>query len=41
MLLALALRLDPVFVGSHHLARFVVVSVAVAALAGLLIRRKA
>jgi len=31
MVLALALHLDPVYVGAHHLARFIVVSVAVAA----------
>jgi uncharacterized protein len=29
MVLALAMHLDPVFVGAHHLARFVVVSIAV------------
>ena len=39
MLLALGLRLDPVFVASHHLARFVVVSLAVAAFAAILLRR--
>jgi len=30
MVLALALHLDPVYVGAHHLARFLVVSVAIA-----------
>ncbi|MGA9431886.1 MAG: AbrB family transcriptional regulator, partial [Xanthobacteraceae bacterium] len=30
MVLALALHLDPVYVGAHHLARFLVVTVAVA-----------
>ncbi|HZT51832.1 MAG TPA: AbrB family transcriptional regulator, partial [Stellaceae bacterium] len=29
MLLALALKLDPVFVGAHHLARFLTVSLSV------------
>jgi membrane AbrB-like protein len=33
MVLALALHLDPVFVGAHHLARFVVVTVSIAVLA--------
>jgi uncharacterized protein len=33
MVLALALHLDPVFVGAHHLARFLVISVAIALLA--------
>ena len=33
MVLALALHLDPVFVGAHHLARFVVVTVSIALLA--------
>jgi uncharacterized membrane protein AbrB (regulator of aidB expression) len=28
MMLSLALRLDPVFVGAHHLSRFVMVSLA-------------
>jgi membrane AbrB-like protein len=39
MLLALALHLDPVFVGAHHLARYVIVSVGVTAAANVLIRR--
>jgi len=30
MVLALALHLDPVYVGAHHLARFLVVTLAVA-----------
>jgi hypothetical protein len=30
MVLALALHLDPVYVGAHHLARFLVVTVVVA-----------
>jgi hypothetical protein len=30
MVLALALRLDPVYVGAHHLARFLVVTFTVA-----------
>jgi len=29
MVLALAMHLDPVFVGAHHLARYVVVSISV------------
>ena len=33
MMLALALHLDPVFVGAHHLARFLCVSVAIALVA--------
>jgi membrane AbrB-like protein len=39
MVLALALHLDPVFVGAHHLARFLVISVVVALLARRLARR--
>ena len=39
MLLALALHLDPVFVGAHHLARYVIVSVGVTSAANLIIRR--
>ena len=31
MMLSLALRLDPVFVGAHHLSRFVMVSLAMPA----------
>jgi uncharacterized protein len=30
MVLALALHLDPVYVGAHHLARFLVVTISVA-----------
>ena len=32
MMLSLALRLDPVFVGAHHLSRFVMVSLSMPAL---------
>jgi uncharacterized protein len=39
MVLALALHLDPVFVGTHHLARFLCVSVSIALLARRLARR--
>jgi membrane AbrB-like protein len=39
MLLALALRLDPVFVGAHHLGRFLLVSLAIPALAAVIVRR--
>lgn len=39
MLLALALHLDPVFVGAHHLARYVIVSVGVTFAANLIVRR--
>ncbi len=41
MLLALALQLDPVFVGAHHLARYVLVSLSVSFLAHAIIRREA
>ena len=41
MLLALALQLDPVFVGAHHLARYVMVSMGVSLLAHAIIRRMA
>lgn len=40
MLLALALRLDPVFVGAHHVARFVLVSLSIPFLAALILRLK-
>jgi membrane AbrB-like protein len=40
MLLALALHLDPVFVGAHHLARFLAVSLTLPLLAGAAIRRR-
>jgi uncharacterized protein len=39
MLLALALHLDPVFVGAHHLARYVIVSLGVTFAANVMIRR--
>ena len=39
MLLALALHLDPVFVGAHHLSRYVIVSVGITAVANVIIRR--
>jgi membrane AbrB-like protein len=39
MILALALHLDPVFVGAHHLARYVVVSLGVTFAAHAIIRR--
>jgi membrane AbrB-like protein len=40
MLVALALHLDPVFVGAHHLARFLLVSLTLPVLAGAAIRRR-
>lgn len=39
MLLALALNLDPVFVGAHHLARYVMVSLGVSFAANAIMRR--
>jgi membrane AbrB-like protein len=39
MLLALALHLDPVFVGAHHLARYVIVSLGVTFAANAIMRR--
>ena len=39
MLLALALHLDPIYVGAHHLARLLVVSFTVAFAAGRMGRR--
>ena len=39
MVLALALHLDPVYVGAHHVARFLAVSFSVAVLARQLVRR--
>ena len=39
MVLALALHLDPVYVGAHHLARFLVVSFSVAVVARRLVRK--
>jgi membrane AbrB-like protein len=41
MVLALALRLDPVFVGAHHLSRFMFVSLSIPIIAGRLGRRPA
>jgi uncharacterized membrane protein AbrB (regulator of aidB expression) len=29
MIMALALHLDPVFIGAHHLARFIIVSMGI------------
>jgi uncharacterized protein len=40
MVLALALNLDPIFIGSHHLARFLVCSIAVPFLARRIERRE-
>ena len=40
MVLALALHLDPVYVGAHHLARFLVVTVAVAVAARRMAKRQ-
>ena len=40
MVLALALHLDPVYVGAHHLARFLVVTFSIAAGARRLAREK-
>jgi len=40
MVLALALHLDPVYVGAHHLARFIVVTVSVAVAARRIARQK-
>jgi membrane AbrB-like protein len=39
MVLALALHLDPVYVGAHHLARFLAVSISVAIVARRVVRR--
>jgi uncharacterized membrane protein AbrB (regulator of aidB expression) len=41
MVLALALHLDPIYVGAHHLARFLVVSFTVAFAARRMGRRPA
>jgi uncharacterized protein len=41
MVLALALHLDPVFVGAHHVARFLVVTITVAIAARRLAKKKA
>jgi uncharacterized protein len=40
MVLALALHLDPVFVGAHHVARFLVVTITVAISARRLAKKK-
>jgi uncharacterized membrane protein AbrB (regulator of aidB expression) len=40
MVLALALHLDPVYVGAHHLTRFLVVTFSVAFAARHMARRK-
>ena len=40
MVLALALHLDPVYVGAHHLARFLVVTFSVAAAARRMAQKK-
>ena len=40
MVLALALHLDPGYVGAHHLARFLIVTIAVAVSARRLARRQ-
>jgi len=40
MVLALALHLDPVYVGAHHLARFLVVTFSLAAGARRIARQK-
>jgi membrane AbrB-like protein len=39
MILALALALDPVFIGAHHLARFVVISLSLPVLAPMVARK--
>jgi hypothetical protein len=39
MVLALALHLDPVYVGAHHLARFLVVTISVGVAARRVARR--
>src|SRR5262249_4430194 len=40
MVLALAMHLDPVYVGAHHLARFLAVSFSVAVVARRLVHRE-
>jgi uncharacterized membrane protein AbrB (regulator of aidB expression) len=40
MVLALALRLDPVYVGAHHLTRFLIVTFSVAVAARRLARNR-
>jgi uncharacterized protein len=40
MVLALAMHLDPVYVGAHHLARFLAVSFSVAVVARRLVSRE-
>jgi membrane AbrB-like protein len=37
MIMALALHLDPVFIGAHHLARFIIVSVGIPVVARMLV----
>jgi uncharacterized protein len=39
MLLALALHLDPIFIGIHHLARSLIISLTIPPIAGLIIHR--
>ena len=39
MVLALALHLDPIFVGAHHVSRFLLVSLSLPILAGRLQRK--
>jgi len=41
MVLALALHLDPVFVGAHHVARFLVVTFTVAIAARRIVKDRA
>ena len=40
MVLALALHLDPVYVGAHHVARFLVVTFSIAIAARRIVRKK-
>jgi hypothetical protein len=40
MVLALALHLDPVFVGAHHIARFLIVTFSVAIAARWMVKEK-
>jgi len=39
MIMALALHLDPVFIGAHHLARFIIVSMGIPLIVGRITRR--
>jgi uncharacterized membrane protein AbrB (regulator of aidB expression) len=41
MLLALALHLDPVYVGAHHLARWLVVTLSIASFSRRVARHRA